>query len=175
MSSAKNSVSLRLHTNNRLKGNSLSSLPGTQWAPKKLTEFAVWNRTPRNRIRPVSDKRVFSKRVVLADVPPERKPERGYIRMFPKNENRNEGTFACSPGTKTGTRACSPKPPFKPPCYLPRIPLKRGWTASKIGVLCLSSFWGPLLQPFWGRPLSDPQQTVFFLRPFIWPLGFNKV
>ena len=39
----------------------------------------------------------FSKRVVLADVPPGRKPERGYIRMFPHNENRNEGTFACSP------------------------------------------------------------------------------
>ena len=36
----------------------------------------------------------FSKRVVLADVPPERKPERGYIQMFPRNENRNEGTFA---------------------------------------------------------------------------------
>ena len=49
---------------------------------------------------------------VLADVPPERKPERGYIRMFPWNENRNEATFACSPGTKTGTRARSPKPPF---------------------------------------------------------------
>ena len=32
--------------------------------------------------------------------------------MFPLNENRNEGTFACSPGTKTGTRAHSPKPPF---------------------------------------------------------------
>ena len=43
---------------------------------------------------------------------PERKPERGYIRMFPRNENQNEGTFACSPGTKTGTRAHSPKPPF---------------------------------------------------------------
>ena len=35
----------------------------------------------------------FSKRVVLADVPPERKPERGYIQMFPRNQNRNEGTF----------------------------------------------------------------------------------
>ena len=63
--------------------------------------------------------RWFSKRVVLADVPPERKPERGYIRMFPRNENRNEGTFACSPGTKTATRlhsdvprAHSPKPPL---------------------------------------------------------------
>ena len=30
----------------------------------------------------------------LADVPPERKPERGYVRMFPRNEIRNEGTFA---------------------------------------------------------------------------------
>ena len=53
-------------------------------------------------------KRVVSKRVVLADIPPERKPERGYVRMFlwneepergyvrmfPRNENRNEGTFA---------------------------------------------------------------------------------
>ena len=59
------------------------------------------------------DKRVnFSNRMVLADDPPERKPERGYIRMFPRNENRNEGTFACSPGMKTGTRAHSPKPPF---------------------------------------------------------------
>ena len=33
-------------------------------------------------------------------------------RMFPRNENRNEGTFACSPGTKTRMRAHSPKPPF---------------------------------------------------------------
>ena len=45
--------------------------------------------------------------------------------MFARNENRNEGTFVCSPGTKgwnegtfacsprtkTGTRAHSPKPP----------------------------------------------------------------
>ena len=51
---------------------------------------------------------MVSKRVVLADVPPERKPERGYVRdvlseqkpergyvrMFPWNENRHEGTFA---------------------------------------------------------------------------------
>ena len=52
----------------------------------------------------------FSKKMVLADVPLERKPERGYVRMFPRNENRNEGTFACSPGTKTRTRVHSPKP-----------------------------------------------------------------
>ena len=35
---------------------------------------------------------------VHSDVPPERKAERGYIRMFPRNE--------------TGTRAHPPKPPF---------------------------------------------------------------
>ena len=34
----------------------------------------------------------FSRRVVLADVPPKRKPEQGYIRMVPRNENQNEGT-----------------------------------------------------------------------------------
>ena len=27
--------------------------------------------------------------------------------MFPRNENRNEGTFGCSPGTKAGTRVRS--------------------------------------------------------------------
>ena len=53
-------------------------------------------------------------------------PKGWFWRMFPRNENRNggtfgcspgtqnrnEGTFGCSPGTKTGTRAHSPKPPF---------------------------------------------------------------
>ena len=38
---------------------------------------------------------------VHSDVPPERKQERGYIRMFPRNENKNEGTFAQNhPSTK---------------------------------------------------------------------------
>ena len=31
---------------------------------------------------------------VLVDVLPERTPERGYVRLFSWNENRNEGTFA---------------------------------------------------------------------------------
>ena len=57
----------------------------------------------------------FSIRVALADVPPERKPERGYIRMFPRNENRNEGTFAGFGGTKTGTRVRSDVPPERKP------------------------------------------------------------
>ena len=61
--------------------------------------------------------------MVLADpidVPPERKPERGHIRILPRNENWNEGTSACSPGTKTGTRVHSPKPHFhETALYLP--------------------------------------------------------
>ena len=39
-------------------------------------------------------------------------PKGWFWRMLPRNENRNEGTFGCSPGTKTGTRVLSPKPPF---------------------------------------------------------------
>ena len=56
VSSATNSVSSLWHINNRLRGTHwvLSSLPGTQWG-KTLTEFGVWNRTLRNRIRPVSE------------------------------------------------------------------------------------------------------------------------
>ena len=36
----------------------------------------------------------------------------GYIGMFPWNENRNKGTFACFTGMKTRTRVHSPIPPF---------------------------------------------------------------
>ena len=39
----------------------------------------------------------------------------GFWRMFPRNENRNEGTFGCSPGTKTGTRVHSHVPPERKP------------------------------------------------------------
>ena len=55
-------------------------------------------------------------------IPPERKPERGYVRMFPRNENRNQGTFACSPGTKTGRGYIRQNHPLtKPPFCLPVI------------------------------------------------------
>ena len=38
-------------------------------------------------------------------------PKGWFWRMFPRHENRNEGTFACSPGTKTRTRvAIGPAP-----------------------------------------------------------------
>ena len=55
VSSGKNSVSSRLHINNRLKGTHWVRSPVNSVSPKKLTELGVWNRTPRNRIRPVSD------------------------------------------------------------------------------------------------------------------------
>ena len=42
-------------------------------------------------------------------------PKGWFWRMFPRNENRNEGTFACSPGQKTGTRVCSHVPPERKP------------------------------------------------------------
>ena len=38
-------------------------------------------------------------------------PKGWFRRMFPRNENRNEGTFGCSTGTKTGTRVRSHAPP----------------------------------------------------------------
>ena len=61
-------------------------------------------------------------------------PKGWFWRMFPRNENRNEGTFGWFPGTKTGTRVCSHvlpeqkperghirqnNPLTKPPFYLP--------------------------------------------------------
>ena len=46
----------------------------------------------------------FSKRVLLADVPPERKPEQGYIRMFPQNEKPERGHVRMFPRTKAGKR-----------------------------------------------------------------------
>ena len=65
-------------------------------------------------------KKVVSKRVVLVDVPPERKPERGYVRRFPRMKT---GTRVQSdvPPEPERLRVRSPKPPFyqKPPVYLP--------------------------------------------------------
>ena len=46
-------------------------------------------------------KRVVSKRVVLADVPRQREPERGYKKWNDGNKKRNEGTFAKPPFCKT--------------------------------------------------------------------------
>ena len=57
-------------------------------------------------------------KVVLADSPPERKLERGYIRMFPRNENRNKSTFACSPGKPERGYIRQNHPFTKPPFCL---------------------------------------------------------
>ena len=58
----------------------------------------------------------FSKRMVLEDVLGERKPERGCIRgcirMLPRNENRNEGTFACSPRNENRNEGAFAKTTF---------------------------------------------------------------
>ena len=78
--------------------------------------------------------------------------------MFPRNENRNEDTFACSPGTKTGTGACSPKPPFyEPPFYLPMI---RG--VSILGIRKKSGFGGCALVPVFGVRRSVSRTLVPF-------------
>ena len=109
------------------------------------------------------DKRVVSKGVVLADVPPERKPERGYIQMFPWNENRNEGTFACSPGTKTGTRAHSPQPPFYETALFSPSDFS---LTTRAGYVIPSSTKGA---PDRGHPhrksWTSRQKSVCFLRP----------
>ena len=73
--------------------------------------------------------------------------------MFPRNENRNEGTFACSPGTKTGTRAHSPKPPFYENALLFRKIL--------VSVKFVSAILGPEI----GAPiLWTPGKNAFFLQ-----------
>ena len=62
VSSARNSVSSLWHTNNRLRGTHWVRSPELS-EPRKTHWFGVWNRTPRNRIRPVSDinKEYFSR------------------------------------------------------------------------------------------------------------------
>ena len=65
-------------------------------------------------------------------MPPDRGPgsqkggfQKGWFwRIFPRNENRNEGTFACSPGTKTRTRLHSPTPPFYETALLSPLDLR---------------------------------------------------
>ena len=77
--------------------------------------------------------------------------------MFPRNENRNEGTFGCSPGTKTGTRvrshvpperktgtrAHSPKPPFYETALLSPLE-KRALNVSGTFRMMFRVLWKPL-------------------------------
>ena len=81
-----------------------SSIPPSPrgWSWRGDTLFKIWAVIWGGAKLGGCQKEWFSKRVVL--------------REFPRNENRNEGTFGCSPGTKTGTSlnegtfACSPGP-----------------------------------------------------------------
>ena len=51
-------------------------------------------------------------------------PKGWFWRMFPRNENRNEGTFGCCPATKTGkgTFACSPRKKTRTRVHSPKPP-----------------------------------------------------
>ena len=95
------------------------------------------------RLRTMTKGHRFSlKTRILSDVPPERKPElRVQHRDVPRNKNRNEGTFACSPGTKTGTRAHSPRyPPLSRNTALSRSRLSSFKRKGGIALAWLSLF-----------------------------------
>ena len=77
-------------------------------------------------------KSVVFQRVVLADVPRERKRERGYIRMFPRNANLLTGTRVRSldpPERKPERGHVRQNHPFtKPPfCLLSSCVIRWGW------------------------------------------------
>ena len=92
-------------------------------------------------------------------------PTGWFRRMFPWNENRNEGTFGCSPGTRTGTRVRSHAAPerrqerghirqnhpfAKPPFCLP---VKLG------NEICARTFWIP--PRVWDIPAKFPKRPRF--------------
>ena len=65
-------------------------------------------------------KAIFEKRATTVEVDALISPEGGFSkgwfwRMFTRNENRNEGTFRCATGTRTGTRVRSHVPPKREP------------------------------------------------------------
>ena len=67
MSSAKKLGEFAFAHKSEAERNSLSSLPRTRQGQQKLTELGVCNRTPRNRIQPVSDlKRRIPKRSLMS-------------------------------------------------------------------------------------------------------------
>ena len=99
--------------------------------------------------------------------------------MFRRNENRNEGTFGCSAGTKTGTRVRSNVPlerkpergyvrqnhPFtKPPSYLPVRGEEIGptvlwnWPSAWQNIQTRQQLHRPFSKPF---PRDCVQRTFF--------------
>ena len=89
-------------------------------------------------------------------------PKGWFIRMFPRNENRNEGTFACSPGTKTGTRVRSHVSPERK-TSMARLPNPPFYETA----LCLLSVYVKIAIPYWP---TQPREacacdTYFGIRP----------
>ena len=67
--------------------------------------------------------------------------------MFPRNENRNEGTFACSPERKPERGYIRQSHPFmKPPFCLPVIFEAISSNASNLVRLLLCLFWRVFLE-----------------------------
>ena len=79
------------------------------------------------------------------------------IRMFPQNENRNEGTFACSAGTQTGTRVTqrvhSPKPPFYKTALLSPREIEPFWGGRR--------FQGTVLKFLHFKEKTQPERKEF--------------
>ena len=79
-------------------GHFWSELIGSGPLPKSRTSFWIFGVLAEENFSEFSfcsfrglPKGWFSERVVLAHVPPERKPERGYIRMFPRERKPERG------------------------------------------------------------------------------------
>ena len=99
-------------------------IPATACVKQQLGDLVVSNLVVCNFLRSLApflrsfapfvggSQKVVSRRVVLADVPRYQKPERGYIRMFPGANTRNEGTFGCSLVSKPERGYIRQKPPF---------------------------------------------------------------
>ena len=77
-------------------------------------------------------------------------PKGWFWRMFPRNENQNEGTFGCSPGTKEGTRVRSHVPPERKP---ERGHVRQNHPFTKL------PFYLPVI---FARQLSLPKTCAFF-------------
>ena len=74
-----------------------------------------------------------NKRVVLADVSPERKPERGYILDVPPERKPERGYIEFRMLPRNGTRAHSPKPPFCKTALLSPSELQNATTTPSCG------------------------------------------
>ena len=108
-------------------------------------------------------------------------------RMFPRNENRNEGTFRCSPGTKTQNEGITGPNFFTPTPPTPENTLlglgsvcKRGGGACKIpaawGLKIYTPTPPPLENAFWaemGGTVCSPKPP-FYNTALLFPLNKSR-